>query len=330
MADKLTAVSLFSGCGGFDWGAQQAGLEIIWANDINTHAAAAYRSIFPEVEFVHDDIQHISRFPKADILIGCFPCTGYSMAARRRWGNRTTRDLQSDDTNFLYWQFLRVLDQIKPKFAFIENVGGMLTAGNGFFLEEQKFHFRRLRYDAVYARLVASDFGAAQARERVFVVLTSYDMRPFTYEFPTPTHGPNRTQPYKVIQDVIGEMEEWPEGEYIESPFHGHYLTRNRKRDWDELSYTIVAHADHVPLHPMGEPMINIGTDAWALQGDLNRRLSWRECVAIQGLPQTLAPTGSLEHKYRVVGNAVPPVFGEALLRPIVEENPARRVIRFS
>ncbi|MGA9994309.1 MAG: DNA cytosine methyltransferase [Pyrinomonadaceae bacterium] len=329
MVDKLTAVSLFSGCGGFDWGAKQTGVEIIWANDIDQHAAAAYSSIFPDVEFVHDDIQNISHFPKADILIGCFPCTGYSIAARRRWGNSLLRDLKSDETNFLYWQFLRALEQVKPRFAFIENVGGMITADNGYFLEEQKFHFRRLRYEAAYARLLASDFGDAQARERVFIVLTSYDMRPYTYTFPNPTHGPKGTKANKVLRDVIGEMEEWPEGEFSEKPFHGHYLTRNRKRGWNQLSYTIVAHADHVPLHPIGEPMRNVGKDAWELQGDLNRRLSWHECVAIQGLPKNILPSGGLEQKYKVVGNAVPPVFGEVLLKPIVEVNPSPRIWRF-
>jgi DNA (cytosine-5)-methyltransferase 1 len=329
MPDKLTAVSLFSGCGGFDWGAQQAGIEIIWANDINLHAAAAYQSIFPDVEFVHRDIQEISSFPKADILIGCFPCTGYSVAARRRSGDSLIRDLKSDETNFLYWQFLRVLGQIKPKFAFIENVGGMTSADKGYFLEEQKFHFRRLGYEADYAKLNARDFGAAQSRERVFIVLTNYDMRPYKYEFPAPTHGPDRAHDYLVLQDVIGDMDEWPEGEFCDTPFHGHYLTRNRKRNWDQQSFTIVAHADHVPLHPIGEPMVNIGQDEWALQGNLNRRLSWQECVVIQGLPTVISPTGGLNNKYRVVGNAVPPVFGEALLKPIVEADPQPKIKRY-
>lgn len=329
MPRRLTAISLFSGCGGFDWGAQQAGIDIIWANDINPHAAAAYRTILPDVEFVQGDIQNIVHFPRADILIGCYPCTGYSVGARRRWGNRETRDLQANDTNFLYWQFLRVLTQVKPRFALIENVGGMTSADAGYFFEEQMFQFRRLRYEATYARLNARDFGAAQTRERFFIVLTSYDMRPYRYEFPAPTHGTTEGLPFRTLRDVIGEMEEWPEGEYCTNVFHGHYLTRNRKRSWEEQSYTIVAHADHVPLHPMGEPMRNIGTDAWELQGEVNRRLSWRECAAIQGLPATLAPVGNLDNRYRVVGNAVPPMLGEALLRPIIEQNPQPRVIRF-
>jgi DNA (cytosine-5)-methyltransferase 1 len=112
-------------------------------------------------------------------------------------------------------------------------------------------------------------------------------------------------------------MDRWPEGEYFESSFHGHYLTRNRKRGWDESSYTIVANAHHVPLHPMGEPMRYVKMDTWELVGDENRRLSWRECAAIQGLPYNCEPSGTLIDKYRIVGNAVPPIFGEILIEPI-------------
>ena len=323
MGENLTAVSLFSGCGGFDWGAHQAGVEIIWANDINPNAAAAYRSLFPNAEFQLQDIGQISHFPNADILIGCYPCTGYSVAARRRWRDRpwkelAARDLKADEGNYLYWHFLRALSVVRPRYAFIENVGGMTSAGNGYFLEDQMFHFRRLRYDAVIGSLKASEFGVAQARERVFIALTHYDLRPFKYRFPNPTHGPGTNFPLLFLRDVIWGMEEWPYGEFNDKPFHGHYLTRNRKRGWDELSYTIVAHEDHVPLHPMGDPMVCIGKDAWALQGDQNRRLSWREGAAIQGLPSWIAPSGTLTHKYLVTGNAVPPAFGKALLEPIV------------
>jgi site-specific DNA-cytosine methylase len=55
------------------------------------------------------------------------------------------------------------------------------------------------------------------------------------------------------------------------------------------------------------------------LQGKNNRRLSWKECRILQCLPDTLNPDIDLIHKYMVVGNAVPPVFAKALLRPVVE-----------
>lgn len=318
MSRKMTAVSLFSGCGGFDWGAAQAGVEIIWANDIDPDAAAAYRSIFPDVEFISDDIANIKKFPQADVLIGCYPCTGFSVAARRRWRNQKGRDLRADDGNFLYKQFLRALAQINPKYLFVENVVGMLTAENGWFLKQQLNGFIKYRYKPVFKLLSASDYGVAQSRKRVFIVGVRDDIKSFEYSFPQPSHGPEGKLPYALLQDVIADMEEWPEGEYFDYKFHGHYLTRNRKRGWDELSYTIVANAHHVPLHPMGKPMKFIEKDTWALQGKKNRRLSWRECTAIQGLPLKAAPSGKLIDKYRIVGNAVPPAFGKALLEPVV------------
>jgi DNA (cytosine-5)-methyltransferase 1 len=69
----------------------------------------------------------------------------------------------------------------------------------------------------------------------------------------------------------------------------------------------------------MGRSMVRIGEDSWVLQGKRNRRLSWKECRILQCLPSSLDPDIDLIHKYKIVGNAVPPVFAQALLRPIVE-----------
>lgn len=315
----LTAVSLFSGCGGFDWGVHQAGVEIIFANDIDPHASAAYKSIFPKVNFILGDICGINEFPKADILIGCYPCTGFSAASRRRWRNLEERNLRANRNNFLYEQFLRALTQIQPKYLFVENVRGMLSADNGWFFKQQTDGFKKLGYEIKSKLMLAANFGVPQSRERVFIVGVRNDIKGFDYSFPESTHGPKKSVPYVVLQDAIGNMEEWPVGEFLDFRFHGHYLTRNRKRGWDELSYTIVANSRHVPLHPMGEPMKFIKKDTWDLQGKINRRLSWRECAKIQGLPEDAIPSGNIDDKYKVIGNAVPPAFGSALVKPIIE-----------
>lgn len=319
MGVKLTAVSLFSGCGGFDWGAHQAGVNIIWANDINPHAANAYKSLFPYVEFVLGDIRNINNFPKADILIGCYPCTGFSVGARRRWRNNKERNLLENEDNFLYKEFLRALKQIRPKYLFVENVRGMASAKNGWFLKQQICGFKEHGYKVVYKLLDACDYGIAQSRKRIFIVGVREDIDSFNYAFKPPTHGPFRKSQYTVLKDAIWYMERWPKGEYFDYEFHGHYLTRNRKRSWDEMSYTIVANAHHVPLHPMGEPMRYIRKDKWAVVGDENRRLSWRECAAIQGLPSECIPSGTITDKYQAIGNAVPPTFGKILMEPIIE-----------
>jgi DNA (cytosine-5)-methyltransferase 1 len=317
MPRKLKAVSLFSGCGGFDLGAQQAGVKIIWANDIDPYAASAYRTLLPKVPFTLGDIRKIKKFPEADILIGCYPCTGFSEAARRRPGDLTERDLRANPGNFLYREFLRALRQVNPKFLFVENVKGMLTAEQGWFFEKQKEGFRRHGYKIQSKLLVATNYGVAQERKRVFIVGVRNDVKDFEYEFPVPTHGGDTGTPFAVLRDVIGNLAPQDDDEYCKKEFHGHFLTRNRKRSWDEPSYTIVAHASHVPLHPDGKPMKSVGKDKYRLQGKINRRLSWRECAAIQGLPLQIKVDGGLFAKYRVVGNAVPPAFGFALLKPV-------------
>jgi DNA (cytosine-5)-methyltransferase 1 len=316
----LTAISLFSGCGGFDLGATQAGVEIIWANDIDQHAAKAYKQLLPNIPFVQKDIRKVKEIPKADILIGCYPCTGFSIAARRRWKERKERDLKNAEGNFLYEEFIKVLESTKPKYFFVENVNGMVSAVSGWFFQQQLQGFRDCGYTPKMKLLSAPDFGVPQSRKRVFIVGVRSDInQDFQYNFPAPTHGPNADKSFVTMEDVIKGMELWPAGEFLEQAFHGHYLTRNRKRGWKDLSYTIVANMDHVPLHPQGEPMVYVAKDKWALQGDFNRRLSWRECARIQGLPDDRFPEEPLVSLYRVIGNAVPPAFGNALLRPVVE-----------
>ena len=319
MKNPLTAVSIFSGCGGFDWGAAQAGVKIIWANDNNPYASAAYRSLFPDVEFHEGDIRKIETFPKADILIGCYPCTGFSEAAKRRAADmKKRRNLKENEGNYLYREFLRALRQVQPKFLFVENVRGMLTASDGWFLERQLDNYRRHGYKMKQQMLMARDFGVAQERLRVFLVGVHHSVKDFEYEFPKPTHGPGRGHPWRTLRDAIGKMTARSDDGYIRKEFHGHYLTRNRKRRWNEISYTIVAHGSHVPLHPKGWRMARVGKDQYELRGSTNRRLSWRECAAIQDLPSRIQVPGGLMAKYRVVGNAVPPRLARALIRPVV------------
>lgn len=320
----MDAVSLFSGCGGFDYGASQAGLNIIWANDKDKYTYDAYKSILPAVPIVIEDVRKIKIFPQADVLIGCYPCTGFSIAARRRWKDGKDRDLMQTEGNFLYKEYLRALKQIKPKYFFVENVSGMKSAMEGWFFNQQLEGFRELGYTPQAKLLHAIDYGLAQDRKRIFIVGVRKDIaEDFKYSFPEPTFGPG-LQPYRVMQDAIFDMPLWPEGDFDTTAFHGHFLTRNRKRTWTQPSFTIVAHSSHVPLHPGGEPMRKLGTDEWELTGDFNRRLSWKECARLQGLPDHFLPSGGLKDKYRVVGNAVPPIFAEMLIKPVVEYEAGR------
>lgn len=319
--NPLKAVSLFSGCGGFDLGVTRAGVEVIWANDIDACAASAYKSLFPKTEFVNKSIKDVFEIPEADILIGCYPCTGFSSAARRKWKDRTERDLFLNDKNFLFQEFLRAIDIVKPKLIFIENVRGMLSAEGGYFIAEQIAGFNSRGFRSIKPLVLNSaDFGVPQTRERIFLVGFHESLGEITFEQPKHTNGAGCESPYNTLLKAIGDMPEWPTGEFFEGSFHGHYLTRNRKRRWDQPSFTIVADGHHVPLHPMGESMIHVGKDKWALQGELNRRLSWRECARIQGLPDYIEIDGPLMNKYRVIGNSVPPDLSFNIAKQALEQ----------
>lgn len=64
--------------------------------------------------------------------------------------------------------------------------------------------------------------------------------------------------------------------------------------------------------------MEKVGLDEWRLCGDFNRRLSWQECTVLQGLSSTIEPDGHLKDKYRVICNAVHPIFAETIIKHII------------
>lgn len=293
-----TAVSLFSGCGGSDLGLKEAGFDVLWANDKLAYAAAVHRANFTDTEFYHGDISNVTAFPSADLLVGCYPCQGFSQGGSRRADKKI---------NFLYRQFDRVLRLMKPKAFIVENVSGMRRSDLRHLLQNQIYRFRLAGYRVSFDVLNACDFGLPQHRERIFIVGIRSDFG-VRYTFPNPTHG-IEGKPYKTLREAIGHLPEWPIGEFFDDKFHWYYLSRNRYRDWDQISRTIVAKARHVPLHPVSPRLKRIHTDAWEFESDRPaRRLSFREAAIIQGFPETFRfPDGSLTSKYTVVGNAVPP-----------------------
>ena len=315
-----SAVSLFSGLGGFDLGAHRLGVDIRYAVDIDKYASLAYRDVVSDdIEFHTTDVRKIESFPRADLLFGCYPCTGFSQASRRRWRGRD-RDLTANPVNYLFREVLRVAKVVDPVAIFIENVRGIQSACGGTFLNEQMEGLKSIGYTKILSTLVHSEMhGLAQTRRRLFVVAMKPEVADsYNGGFMNATHGTEQN-PIRTLRDVIGGMSPWPTGEFFEKKFHGHFLTRNRKRSWDEPSYTIVADASHVPLHPNGEAMQKVGKDKWELRGEFNRRLSWRECALIQDLPEFDNADIPLERRYRLVGNAVPPLLAQQALKPLVD-----------
>ncbi len=305
-----SAVSLFAGCGGSDLGLRQAGIETIWANEKCESACELYHRITDSGVMHPGDIRQVERFPKADILAGCYPCQGYSQGGRRD---------DTDHINFLYQEFDRALRQIRPLAFIVENVDGMRFSQNHHLLQNQLVRFRLAGYNVEWKVLNARDFGLAQDRRRLLMVgiRTSKKRR---FKFPEATHGGSK--PFRTLKDVIWHLKKAPEGSYNDEPLHWYYLSRNRRRTWGQQATCIVAHWRHVGLHPDSPPLRKLGIDKWEFTREgKTRRLSYLECAALQGFPDPDAfSTCSIPLRFRAIGNAVPPPLFAQVAKALVRQ----------
>lgn len=170
--NKLKVISLFSGAGGMDLGFINAGFEIIWANDFFEDAVNSYRKNIGK-HIVYGDITKISNndIPDgADVIIGGFPCQGFSIA--------NTKRSMKDERNFLYQEMLRIVAAKRPKFFVAENVKGLLSIEGGKVFDMIKSDFENLQdnngnvigYKVEAQVLNAAEYGVPQSRERVVII----------------------------------------------------------------------------------------------------------------------------------------------------------------
>ena len=156
----MTIISLFSGAGGLDLGLIQAGNNVIWANDIDADAVATYKANINS-HIIQADIQNIdiTKIPSADVVVGGFPCQGFSMANMKR-------DID-DERNVLYKFFYNAIKEKQPKFFIAENVKGILSLGKGSVVKQIKADFEDAGYIVEIHKVNMADYGVPQHRERV-------------------------------------------------------------------------------------------------------------------------------------------------------------------
>ena len=348
VSNNINVVSLFSGAGGLDLGVKLAnavtlegqiiayksfhdkkkffnhskGLNIIYSNDILQSANETYKLNFPDLTVKDSrDIRNVISFPKCNLILGGFPCPGFSSAGPR---------LLDDPRNFLYIHYLRALTQAQPAFFIAENVKGLMTMANGQVLSQIKEDFAATGYQVSTHLVNSRDYGVPQIRERVFIIGTRNDIvenYDFNYELPKVTHG-HEKMPFITLKEAIGNLPLNPD-DVFESDYSSMYMSRNRKKTWSEQSFTIQASGRQAPQHPEGNPMIKLSKDLWEFSGEFNRRLSVREVARIQTFPDwfsfsdgskpNVSKNHKLNEKYKQIGNAVPVLLAEKISRPIIE-----------
>lgn len=348
--NKWNLLSLFSGCGGLDLGFELAGLKAVMGEEV-MEAAFADKKVFDKninnnvfnTIYVNDifdearetyaqnagkyiymdksDIRKIKEFPKADIVLGGFPCPGFSEAGPR---------LVDDKRNFLYLHFIRCLIQSKPKIFVAENVKGMMTLGKGEVFKQIVQDFAAAGYTIYHKLLNSAEYGVPQIRERVILVGVRNDID-FEYVYPQATHGYSVDGLKEVVtlREAIGDLENDP-GEYFTGSYSTIFMSRNRKKLWSQPSFTIQASGRQAPIHPAGEPMVHVGKDKYIFSDgeENNRRLSVKEIARIQTFPDwykfsrgtnSRNDNAKLDLVYKQIGNAVPVRLALAVAEPIAE-----------
>lgn len=308
--NKFSVVSLFSGAGGLDLGFKQVGFRLVWANDIDSDCVLTYKKNIGD-EVVCGDVSEFeaSVIPDCDVMIGGFPCQGFSVA--------NTKRSVLDKRNTMYLQYVRILKAKRPKVFLAENVKGILTLGNGLIIKAIIKDFSDAGYDVKYKLINAADYGVPQTRERVIIVGVRKDLN-CKYKFPEPTHdkeGRNGRLPWISVKQALEgipdpdgpEADSVPNNEYSKYKVTVKNFTGHRMTDSEKPSPTILARG-------------NGGGGVCAIPHYNGiRRLSVRESATIQCFPINFVFVGARGSTYRQVGNAVPVLLSRSIAYSIME-----------
>lgn len=169
----FTFGSLFAGIGGIDLGLERAGMTCRWQVEIDDYATKVLEKHWPDVTRFRD-VRDCGRhnLESVDLIAGGFPCQDVSIAGKRKGlkGERTT----------LWTEFYRIICEIGPDWALVENVPGLLSSDNGRFLGKILRDLAKGGFNAEWGIVPACAFGAPHSRERLFLIAYSNKVRRWT------------------------------------------------------------------------------------------------------------------------------------------------------
>jgi DNA (cytosine-5)-methyltransferase 1 len=335
-------VSLFAGGGGLDLGLEYAGWACEYATDSDPFAVAtliankgrrtggikALENAYIEEKDVRSlsGVEILSRVGRkrgdVPLLAGGPPCQSWSSAGRQLG--------LADPRGKLFGDYVRIAKQIDARWLLIENVRGLLTARGadgvpGSALAFIREELRRAGWQTKVNLLNAADYGVAQRRVRLFLIGHHEGDAPF---FPEPTHSkegatstpwvtlgallsqiapPSNDEIIRPNEKLNRQLEAIAPGKGVRSP--GKAETTRPGGHWGYKQGAFVADLNQ----PARTVTANVQQD-WIKDCRLGlRRLSSRECAAIQSFPPCWKFVGSKIDRYRLVGNAVPPLLAQAL-----------------
>jgi DNA (cytosine-5)-methyltransferase 1 len=300
----MRVVSLFSGAGGLDLGFKLAGHDIIWANDLYSDAVDTYRYNLGD-HIVNKDIFAVdeNEVPDCEIVIGGFPCQGFSVA--------NTKRNENDERNQVYKQLMRIISAKQPKFFLAENVKGIYSLANGAVLKMILNDLTSIGYNVQVKILNAADYGVPQQRQRVFFIGVRNDVE-YSFEYPNPTHNIDGSDGMQKWVNVGKALSHIPDPD-IPNNVPNHEYSKYKLRFNGYIGHRMID-----PLKPA--PTVTArGDDKGGVvvlhHPNNQRRMSCRELATVQSFPIDYVFFGNRSSVYRQIGNAVPPLLAYAVAK---------------
>ncbi|MCH5293677.1 MAG: DNA cytosine methyltransferase [Treponema sp.] len=313
----MKVISLFSGCGGLDLGFERAGFDIPVANEYDKTIWATFKKNHPRTKLIEGDIRKINEadFPvDVDGIIGGPPCQSWSEAGALRGID--------DERGKLFYDYIRILRKVRPKFFLAENVSGMLASRHTEAVKNIIRLFDESGYDVTLNLVNAKDYGVAEERKRVFYIGFRKDLN---VSFVFPKGSTSEDEKKITLKDIIWDLQDTAvpadkrnrrnpnavnNNEYFVGEYSPIFMSRNRVKAWYEQAFTVQASGRQCQLHPQAPKMVKVGTNVCRFvegQEHLYRRMTVREIARVQGFPDDFHFIyESVDDGYKMIGNAVP------------------------
>jgi DNA (cytosine-5)-methyltransferase 1 len=305
-------IDLFCGCGGLTQGFLQAEMTPVGSVEIVEIAANTHKLNFPDCKCYNGDIKDLDPKKhfgnkKIHLVIGGPPCQGFSVAGKRD---------PNDPRNKLFYEFVRVVDELKPWYVVLENVPGILTMKNGKVKDTILREFADIGYaNMSVAVLESANYGVPQFRPRAIFIANKYGLPNY---YPSPQLS---KEDYVPIESAISDLS--PD---VPDPKTNHEWTKHSKEFMERLSKVPPGGSlyetffDAFKRQYPGLPSMTIKENHGGthIHPYLNRCISAREMARLQTFPDSFFFTGTMKKAMWQIGNAVPPLLGENIGKAVL------------
>lgn len=354
MDNLFCGIDIFSGAGGLSLGAEMAGIQIRYGIEINSSAAKSFIRNHKCTQVLQGDIRNIDPVSLEEckenlfVIMGGPPCQGFSLSNTR---NRN----MSNDKNFLFLEFVRFVQELKPIWFVLENVWGLTKMEEGKIKDMIEDYFRAIGYEVNSKVLWASDYGVPQNRNRFFMV---GNLNGIKFEFP---------EPYSrkiTVDEAIGDLPDLENGEMLDIGSYKisiskaseyaqsmranslyptqNFVSRNNElviqrykhikqgQNWRAIPDDLMQnYTDKRRTHSgiykrliANQPSVVISNyrKSMLIHPYQDRGLSVREAARLQSFPDDFYFEGPISHIQQQIGNAVPPLLAKAVFQQIIKQ----------